>query len=456
VAVVLVASACQQWPTMRGTPGNTAFNGSETELSLADAGAVSQLFRADLGVIEEGWQSPTISGSQIFAPTATGLGAFDLNGAAGCSGAPTTCQPMWTGDVGTRTIGTAATVFGTTVFVTAGMADDGKLFAFDVRGQVGCSGSPKRCQPLWTAPGTFFSAPTFDGSTAFLVDHDGHIAAFDANGTTGCSGSPKVCSPLWTTSGEESAAPATAAIANGTLYISTFASSIEAYDTAGVEGCSGTPKTCEPLWYGEVVGESAAWPTAPVVSGDRVYLSLEEGWDPPPDPRTIVTGYALDGGDACTGDPGEPRFCEPEWTATFDHSTGSNEMAAAYGKLYVQTQGPAAPWTSQLVALDTEDPTCTPGPCDPAWIAAIGPDAGLVSPIVANGAVYVDRTGSIRMVDAHGVTGCGGTPHTCTSLTFATFPDSYATGSALANGRYAIITFASVAGQDRFTLRVFG
>jgi len=456
IALVLLASACQQWPTMRGTPGNTGFNGSETELSLADAGTVTEQFRADLGIIQEGWQSPVISGSTIYAPTAGGLGAFDLNGASGCSGTPTTCQPMWTGDVGGRQIGSAVAVSGWTVFVTAGLTADNRLFAFDIRGENGCAGTPVVCQPLWTAPDTWLAAPTVDGSTVYIINGDARVAAYDANGVTGCGGSPKVCAPLWTTTQVPTAAPITAAIGGGKLFVSTFDDTIEAFDAHGIEGCGGSPKVCSSLWTGEVQGDPHFWPTSPVVSGDRVYLAMDEvdeDWMPVQPLRTIVAGFPLDGGGACTPSTGTGRSCQPAWSASFDGTVQVNEAAAAYGKLYFQAAGVATPFPSQLVVIDTTDPGCSPGPCGPAWTSSIGPDAGQVSPIVANGVVYLDRSGSIQAVDANGVTGCSGTPKVCASTTFSTFPGPYASGSAISNGRLAVITFDA---QERFTLRVFG
>ena len=464
-AVVLVASACQQWPSMRGDNANTAFNASENVLSLADAGSVGQLFSADLGVVADGWQTPVVSGSQIFAPAAGALAAFDLNGASGCSGTPTTCQPLWRGDVDGNTIATSATATGTNVYVVAGDGSGNRtLYAFDVRGEAGCGGAPRWCQPLWTATNVSWAPPVIVGSTLYAATGDGRIAAYDASGTNGCGATPKVCSPLWRTAYDGAADSSPVAVANGTLFATTFGGEIRAYDAAGVEGCSGVPATCLPRWVGETGGEPSAWPTSPVVSGGRVYVAMDQyDWEAPPgETRTVVTGFALDGGSGCVGDPGPRRRCQPEWSAIVDGTTGSDEIAAAYDSVYVQTYLGTWPSTSsQLVAIDQDDPACTPGPCDATWRAPLATASGLASPIVANGVVYADRAGSTAALDAHGVLGCGGTPTTCTPTTFVSYPDLHSTGWSVSNGKLAIITNDGASGGPwpsgpRHTLRVIG
>jgi hypothetical protein len=461
LTLVVVASACQQWPSVRGTPTNAAFNASETELGLDDAATATERFSADLGVYGDGWQAPVVSGSQIFAPTADGVGAYDLNGVQGCGGTPTTCQPRWRGAVGGRTIASAPTATATTLYVVAGTSgtDSHTLFAFDVRGETGCSGTPVVCQPVWTAPNVQWAPPVVVGTTLYATTNDGRIAAYDAAGTTGCAGSPKVCQPRWRTSGN-GANSSPAAVADGTLFQTTWEGKVVAYDATGVERCTGAPKVCSPLWWGISGGDPAAWPTSPVVSEGRVFVTMDEegsGAEAFGATRTIVVGFPLDGGDDdhCFGPPGSV-VCYPDWTATFGGTAGSNEMAAAYGSLYVQSSETTAPSASGLVALDIDDPACVPGPCGPAWTAPVGPDAGLASPIVANDTVFVDSTDGVRAVDAHGTIGCSGTPTVCTAVPFGPLTDVSSTGWAISNARLVVLTDAPASGGLRFTLRVIG
>ena len=92
--------------------------------------------------------------------------------------------------------------------------------------------------------------PAVDNGTVYLTNagplvgsSSSVLYAFDAAGSTNCSGSPKSCSPLWTASG----ASGPPAIADGTVYVN-GPDGIDAFDAAGSTGCSGAPKVCTPLW----------------------------------------------------------------------------------------------------------------------------------------------------------------------------------------------------------------
>ena len=47
---------------------------------------------------------------------------------------------------------------------------------------------------------------------------DGKLYAFSAAGTTGCSGTPKTCAPLWTSTTTNGPLYASPAVANGMVY----------------------------------------------------------------------------------------------------------------------------------------------------------------------------------------------------------------------------------------------
>lgn len=464
LALVLVVSACQ-WPSMRGGPTNAAFNADEATLSLADAGSVTEQYTADLGRMPLRSQTPVVVGNQVFAPSAAGLAVFDVNGVAGCGDVPTTCQPMWVGDVGGDDILTAATVAGSTVYVTARGPSvyHGSLFAFDVNGQTGCTpadpgdGSPKLCHPLWTADDVGSAAPVVDGSTLFATTSDMRIAAYDAAGQTGCDGIPRTCAPLWRTPSYSVSWETSPAVADGTVFATGYYA-VNAFDASGVDGCSGVPLECSPLWVTAPFGGAYSRPLAPVVSGDRLYAAFNLWPTGPLSPdRTRIAGFALDGGDDCA--PGsfdgvEAVFCQPEWTGEVEGSTSENEMAAAYGTLYHQTSERGGPEGSRLVAFDTDDPACAPGPCAPAWDAVTGYDSGAAAAIVANGTVYVDRAGEAMAVDAHGAIGCDGVPRRCTPATFAPFPGFSSSGWSVSNGKLLMITQASSSPYN-LILRVF-
>jgi hypothetical protein len=111
-----------------------------------------------------------------------------------------------------------------------GGSTPGRLNAFDAAGVTNCSGAPKTCQPLWTSGllGTFSLSPVsvangvvYVDITAGLFSFQGEVFAFDASAPAAhCSGVPKVCSAL---SGMTAAAGdglgSAPSIANGFVYV---------------------------------------------------------------------------------------------------------------------------------------------------------------------------------------------------------------------------------------------
>src|SRR4029453_9288867 len=132
------------------------------------------------------------------------------------------------------------------------------LYAFDAAGNTNCSGTPKTCAPLWTSStgDTGASSPVVANGIVYVTRY-GSVHALDATGNTNCSGSPKSCAPLWTATITEPIDIQSPAVANGILYVGSGVAVIGspgyrlyAFDAAGNVNCSGTPKTCTPLWTG--------------------------------------------------------------------------------------------------------------------------------------------------------------------------------------------------------------
>ncbi len=98
-----------------------------------------------------------------------------------------------------------------------------------------------------------FSSPSVANGVVYVGSDDGRLYAFDAAGTTNCSGSPKSCSPLWVgTLGSENNVESSPVVANGVVYVGSDAGNAEAFDAAGTTKCSGTTRTCMPLWFAYV------------------------------------------------------------------------------------------------------------------------------------------------------------------------------------------------------------
>ena len=108
--------------------------------------------------------------------------------------------------------------------------------------------------------GTVVSSPAVVDGVVY-VGAIGGVYAFPAI----CSREPS-CAPLWT-------APAgpgvdtSPAVAGGVVYAGSVDHKLYAFDAAGVQGCSGAPKTCAPLWTAETADLVLS---SPVVAGGRV------------------------------------------------------------------------------------------------------------------------------------------------------------------------------------------
>lgn len=188
------------------------------------------------------------------------LYAFDAKGVQGCD-VELQCQPLWvapTGDI----VRSSPSVAGGRVFVGS---EDSKAYAFDAAGQAGCSGSPKTCAPLWTAtlPAGTDSSPAVSKGVVYIASNAnsstaGRLNAFDAAGATNCSGSPRTCQPLWTSNTVSFFGQTPISVVNGVVYvvlavgIFQFVGDIFAFDAkAPSTQCSGTPKMCTPIWSAE-------------------------------------------------------------------------------------------------------------------------------------------------------------------------------------------------------------
>lgn len=314
---------------------------------------------------------PTVADGIVYVTGITDVAnvlfAFDATGQQGCTGTPTACAPLWTATFGPRTPfgdpgARSPTVASGRVFVSgAGHT----VYVFDAAGRRKCHGTPTLCSALWTADVPLIcdepfivcgiSAPAVADGVLYVTGRPGDVGepgglfAFDADGTSSCGGSPKECSPLWMSNTAASRFPP--AIAGGVVYtvgFSPFANYLlRAFDAAGIQGCMGTPRICEPLWTGTTAGITGA----PTVANGVVYAV---GLSPMTcDPICTATRhlYAFDGSgvQGCTG---TPKQCDPlldeagaQGLETF------TEPVVANGVLYVGDGLPLAPLISELGVL---------------------------------------------------------------------------------------------------------
>jgi outer membrane protein assembly factor BamB len=272
----LVCAGCG-WTKFGYDATNSRFNASASGINASNVGSLVLKGTAATGkAIESSPALATVNGKfTAFVASDSGeLYAFDATGKTGCSGTPTTCNPLWSATISLMVINKSSPAVANGV-VYIGSAN-GSLYAFDAAGNTNCSGTPKTCNPLWTATtgGAVQSSPTIVNGVVYVGSSDTKLYAFDATGTTGCSGTPKTCNPLWTGATGAGIDQSTPAVANGVVYIGSFDNNLYAFDATGTTGCSGTPKTCNPLLTG-TTGNSVA--SSPAVTSYAVYVGSYDG-----------------------------------------------------------------------------------------------------------------------------------------------------------------------------------
>lgn len=257
------------------------------------------------------WTTPDLD-SFSFAPTVldgrvyrggNGIIAFDEAATAGCSGTPKVCSPLWFtgGSLGsTPAIGAGRAFY----FTGAG------LEAYDL---AGCNAGTG-CTRKWTAfvdrraeLGANDTAPAL-GPSDVVIGHKTGISAFRRTPTPiQCPAG--TCTARWTaTIGEVTGSVAIAGgvvyastgtnlfalnltngavlwsaplggsgtdptVANGVVYVGSTSGKVLAFDAAGTQGCSGTPKVCT-----AVTSIDLGSPVnAPVVANGRLYTTTDAG-----------------------------------------------------------------------------------------------------------------------------------------------------------------------------------
>jgi outer membrane protein assembly factor BamB len=423
VTLSMLTAGCD-WAMFRADPNHSGFNPGDKTIGTANVDQLTTRWTANVG--PGAIASAAVAQGVAYVGSNGKLVAFDAAGTTDCSGTPKTCAPLWSGildDNGlvSDIVSSPAVANGVVYVATrdSGPHDlDGRLWAFDAAGVTNCSGAPKSCTPLWSGQiGTSFSSPTVANEVVYVGSDDGNLYAFDAAGSTNCSGSPKSCTPLWTAfagSGGLSGIESSPAVANGVVYVTSFDGKLYAFDAAGTTNCSGSPKSCAPLWTASASFSSSS----PAVVNGVVYVGSGD---------TRLYAFDAAGTTNCSG---SPKSCAPLWSAATGGAVESSP-AVANGVVYVGSDD------HKLYAFDAAGTTnCSGSPksCAPLWSAATG---GVVfsSPAVANGVVYVgSEDHKLYAFDAAGTTNCSGSPKSCTSLWSATTGDEVIASPAVANG----------------------
>jgi outer membrane protein assembly factor BamB len=192
---------------------------------------------------------------------------------------------------------------------------------------------------------------------------------FDAAGNRACSGTPKTCTPLWVAPTNDLIF-STPLVANGVAYVGA-AGRLWAFDASGKTGCGGTaPKTCAPLWTGMTLG--GVFSSAAIGNG-FVYVGSED---------SMLYAFDPAGVKNCSGPA--PPTCHPIWRGATNNAIDSSP-AVANGVVFVEANNGA------VYAFDAAgQKQCHGAPrvCAALWVRSTG-GVGFSSPAVAGGAVFV-------------------------------------------------------------------
>lgn len=309
--------------------------------------------------------SPAVANGVAYAAAVDGhFYAFSTNiGSADCSGVPVTCKPLWTAAIdGAGSIAQSSPAVADGIaYVTAGY----NLYAFNARG---CSAAT--CKPLWTAaispvngesPASGQSSPAVVGGVLYVGGYEG-LYAYSAAGTSGCSGTPKTCSPLWVGQTAQmglglanTVSASSPAVVDGVAYLG-GGNDLFAFSTT----CSGT---CNPLWSYATGGQISS---SPAVANGRVYLGSSDG-----KMYVFSTSGVL------------------QWSAR--GAGGSSSPTVANGVVYMAS-------FHNINAFSAGG--CSAATCSPLWTAPLD-DSNFASPVVANGLVYIGDVANGQYLSAY-------------------------------------------------------
>ncbi len=282
-----------------------------------------------------------------------------------------------------------------------------RLLAYRADGSTNCSGVPRTCSPIWTAPLTMRHYPDDARQGGFaVVDGRVYVAGFtpsspgqwrlevfDAKGEEKCGGSPKTCAPLWraTWGAEDLVGGASLAVANGKVYVSTGSGprGVTVFDAAGKTRCThGANVTCQSLFTAPV---DASTPIEIAVDATNLVAATGPG----------LAVYDANGVTSCVD-----RVCSP--LRTYSELRGAPSLSG----------GVAFSLFSAADIGSTTGCTGTPVVCPPTWTLST-PGAVARSYSVAAGQVLLPGgtvTGTVEAFDAKGQAGCSGVPRTCTAV----------------------------------------
>ncbi len=245
---------------------NVLYEVANLTLQARNATTGALLWKASVstpGFDTTGADGPTVANGMVYVPTGLYGGsilAFDEHGKTGCTTTtPVTCQPLF------HTIGLPPgypPIVSGGYLYSGGYTTSTDAAVWDANGVSRCAvvNGLKQCSPLATYVSPVSNAgasaiPSLDATNHHLFVPQGNkIYAYPTYGSAGCTGTSTTtvsCSRIWTYQipGTVPAVSALAAVRNNLIYTNNdYDKKVTAFDALGVTGCTGSPKTCAPMW----------------------------------------------------------------------------------------------------------------------------------------------------------------------------------------------------------------
>jgi hypothetical protein len=335
-------------------------------------------------------EAMTVGDGYVFVTSQQGIEAFAAAGTTNCSGTPKVCAPQWTTSMdsstgpGFRPWSGSPVVANGVLYVpgygngTTPSQNGAYVAAFDPHGLTDCSGTPVVCQPIWTttaAPGGDLNpGPPAIANGDIYITAGSTLYAFDAAALADCSGTPKKCPPLWTATMPNTASTAVV-VADGIVYVGDNYSGLYAFDASGTQNCSTatTLKTCEPLLTAPFNANALA------VANGVLYAAANGALD------ALDAAVPTN----CPG-TGAIRTCSvsPLWTSANSTTVYTGSVTVANGVVYVASSDGGIDAYDAAGSLNCSG-VGTVRTCTPLWDQVAG-SVGGGSPVIVNGVLYVN------------------------------------------------------------------
>lgn len=343
------------WPQFRFTDAHTGVNKFENTLTKQNVPRLELKWQAQLGDIVD-LSSPAVADGVVYIGSMDGtLWAYPADGC----GSDFCDAPLWQSTYLAQIVD-SPTVANGIVYIgsqTDADSNDGKLNAFSASG---CGSS--QCAPLWQgdagSDSVIGSSPAVANGVVYVGTFAGRLYAFDADG---CGAA--LCQPLWVgkTGGTIESTPT---VYKGLVYVGSDDGKLNVFKA---QGCG--KALCKPKWTGKL--GSPVYYSSPAVSDGVVYIGA---------------AHALSAFDAkgCGA-----KSCAPLWQAVDDNDFFNGSPAVHDGHVYIG-------WATGLAAYAAAG--CGQATCDKEWVLfGDGFQAAMISsPTVANGVVYAGRnTGEV-------------------------------------------------------------